>query len=165
MGNFVLQLLTRCGFCPKGYFCWHLTALISFCVKNLRKLRDGYLVVIFQSLMSKRHFPLPCYLKNVKQQISYFSYVLPIKRFTIPKVGVFSPWGYFCRVFLSFLCFLKKKYPIYFILNQSIIDFSSELHWIRGLTKVWVLPGSLIKSPFLFSLILNTMWNKWQKLP
>jgi hypothetical protein len=48
-------------------------------------------------------------LKNVKQQISYFSYVLHNKTLTIPRVGVFSPWGYFCRVFLSFPCFLKIK--------------------------------------------------------
>jgi hypothetical protein len=115
MGHFALQLLTRSGFCPKGYFCWHLTVIISFCAKNHRKLRDGHLVVIFQSLMPKRHFPLPCYLKNVKQQISYFSYVLYNKSFTIPKVGVFSPWGYFCNAFLSFPCFLKIK-GILFIL-------------------------------------------------
>jgi hypothetical protein len=115
MGHFVLQLLTRGGFCPKSYFCWHLTVIISFCVKNHRKLRDGYLVVIFQSLMLKRYFPLPCYLKNVKQQISYFSYVLHNKTLIIPKVGVFSLRGYFCRVFLSFTCFLRIK-GILFIL-------------------------------------------------
>ena len=115
MGHFALQLLTRGRFCPKGYFCWHLIIIPSLCAKNHRKLRDGYLVVILQSLMPKRHFPLPCYLKNVKQQISYFSYVLHNKRLTIPKVGVFSPWGYFCRVFLSFYCFLKIK-GILFIL-------------------------------------------------
>jgi hypothetical protein len=102
-------------FCPKGYFCWHLTVIISFCAKNHRNLRDGYLVVIFQGLMPKRHFLLPCHLKNVKQQTSYFSYVLHNKTLTIPRVGV--------------------------------------------------LPGSLIKSPFLFPLTLNTMWNKWQTLP
>jgi hypothetical protein len=109
MGHFALQLLTRGGFCPKGYFCWHLTAITSFCAKNHRKFSDGYLVVILQSLMPKRHLLLPCYLKNVKQQISYFSYVLHNKTLIIPKVGVFLPWGYFCRVFLSFPCFLKKK--------------------------------------------------------
>jgi hypothetical protein len=54
MGNFVLQLLTRGGFCPKGYFCWHLTVIISLCAKNHRKLRDGYLVVIFQSFNAKK---------------------------------------------------------------------------------------------------------------
>jgi hypothetical protein len=113
MGHFVLQLLTRGGFCPKGYFCWNLTVLISFCAKNHRKLIDDYLVVIFQSLMSKRHFPLPYYLKNVKQQISKFSYVLHNKSLIIPRFGVFFPWGYFCRVFLSFPCFLKiKSIPI-----------------------------------------------------
>jgi hypothetical protein len=109
MGHFVLQLLIRGGFYTKGYFCWHLTVIISFCAKNHRKLRDGYLVMIFQSLMPKRHFLLPCYLKNVKQQISYFSYVLHNKTLIILKVGVFSPWGYFCRVFLSYPCFLNIK--------------------------------------------------------
>jgi hypothetical protein len=54
-------------------------------------------------------------LKNVKQQVSCFSYVLHNKTLTIPRVGVFSPWGYFCRVFLSFPCFLKIK-GILFIL-------------------------------------------------
>ena len=54
MGHFVLQLLTRGGFCPKGYFCWHLTVIISFCAKNHRKLRDGYLVVNFQSFNAKK---------------------------------------------------------------------------------------------------------------
>jgi hypothetical protein len=59
--------------------------------------------------MSKRHFLLSCYLKNVKQQISYVAYVLNNKTLIIPRVGVFSPWGYFSRVFLSFPCFLKIK--------------------------------------------------------
>jgi hypothetical protein len=54
MGHFVLQLLTRGGFCPKGYFCWHLTVIISFSAKNHRKLRVGYLVVIFQSFNAKK---------------------------------------------------------------------------------------------------------------
>jgi hypothetical protein len=54
MGHFALQLLIRGGFCPKGYFCWHLTVKISFCAKNHRKLRDGYLVVIFQSFNAKK---------------------------------------------------------------------------------------------------------------
>jgi hypothetical protein len=89
MGHFVLQLLTRGGFCPKGYFCWHLTVITSFCAKNHRKLIDGYLVVIFQSLMPKRHFPLPCYLKNVKQLISYFSYVLHNKALISQGLGCF----------------------------------------------------------------------------
>jgi hypothetical protein len=48
-------------------------------------------------------------LKNVKQQISYFSYVLNNKTLVIPRFGVFSPWGYVSRVFLSFPCFLKIK--------------------------------------------------------
>ena len=109
MGHFALELLIRGGFCPKGYFCWYLTVITCFCAKNHRKLRDGYLVVIFQSLMPKRHFPLPCYLKDVKQQISYFSYVLNNKTLVIPRFGVFSPWGYFSRVFLSFPCFLKIR--------------------------------------------------------
>jgi hypothetical protein len=46
MGHFVLQLLLRSGFCPKGYFCWNLTVIIGFCAKNHRKLRGGYLVMI-----------------------------------------------------------------------------------------------------------------------
>jgi hypothetical protein len=79
--------------------------------------------------MSKRHFLLSRYLKNVKQQISYFSYVLNYKTLIIPRFGVFSLWGYFSRVFLSFPCFLKiKRYPNYFIQNQGIINFSSELY-------------------------------------
>jgi hypothetical protein len=57
----------------------------------------------------KRHFLLSCYLKNVKQQISYFSYVFNNKTLIIPRFGVFSLWGYFSRVFLSFPCFLKIK--------------------------------------------------------
>jgi hypothetical protein len=91
MGHFALQLLTRGEFCPKGYFCWHLTVITSFCGKNHRKLSDGFLVVIFQSLMPKRHFLLSCYLKNVKQQISYFSYVFTHKTLIFPRFGVFSP--------------------------------------------------------------------------
>ena len=54
MDHFVLQLSTRNGFCPKGYFCWYLTVIRSFCAKNHRKLRDGYLVVIFQSCNAKK---------------------------------------------------------------------------------------------------------------
>jgi hypothetical protein len=46
---------------------------------------------------------------NVKQQISYFSYVFNNKTLIIPRFGVFSLWGYFSRVFLSFPCFLKIK--------------------------------------------------------
>jgi hypothetical protein len=48
-------------------------------------------------------------LNNVKQQISYFSYVLNNKTLVIPRFGVFSPWGYFSRVFLSSPCFSKMK--------------------------------------------------------
>jgi hypothetical protein len=77
--------------------------------------------------MSKRHLLLSCYLKNVKQQISYFSYVLNNK--TLVRFGVFTPWGYFSRVFLSFPCFLKiKRYLLYSIINKGIINFSSELY-------------------------------------
>jgi hypothetical protein len=47
MGHFVLQLLIRGGVCPKGYFCWHLPVIIGLCAKNHRKLRGGYLVIIF----------------------------------------------------------------------------------------------------------------------
>jgi hypothetical protein len=47
--------------------------------------------------------------ENVKQQISYFSYVLNNKTLVIPRFGVFSPWGYFSRVFLSSPCFPKIK--------------------------------------------------------
>jgi hypothetical protein len=68
--------------------------------------------------MPKRNFLLPCYLKNVKQQISYFSYVPHNKTLIIPKVGVFSPWDKFCKVFLSFPCFLKIK-GILFILYKT----------------------------------------------
>jgi hypothetical protein len=59
--------------------------------------------------MSKRHLLLSCYLKDVKQQISYFSYVINNKTLVIPRFGVFSLWGYFSRVFLSFPCFPKIK--------------------------------------------------------
>jgi hypothetical protein len=44
-------------------------------------------------------------LKNVKQQISYFSYVLNNKSLIISRFGVFSPWGYFSRVFSKFSLF------------------------------------------------------------
>ena len=54
MGHFALHLLIRCGFCPKGYFCWHLTVIIGFCAKNHRKLRDGYLVMIFLKFNVKK---------------------------------------------------------------------------------------------------------------
>jgi hypothetical protein len=47
MGDFALQLLIMGGFCPKGYFCWYLIVIISFCAKDYRKIRDGYLVMIF----------------------------------------------------------------------------------------------------------------------
>jgi hypothetical protein len=59
--------------------------------------------------MSKKHFLLYYYLENVKQQISYFSYVLNNKTLNILRFGVFSPWGYFSRVFLIFPYFLKIK--------------------------------------------------------
>jgi hypothetical protein len=65
--------------------------------------------------MLKRHLLLSCYLKNVKQKISYFSYVLNNKTLVIPRFGVFSLKGYFSRVFLSFPCFPKIK-GILFIL-------------------------------------------------
>ena len=109
MVHFTLHLLVRVRFCLKGYFCLHSIVIIGLCAKNHRKLRSGYLVMIFLSLMSKRLFLLHYYLKNVKQQISYFSYVLINKTLVIPRVGVFLPWGYFCRVFLSFTCFIKTK--------------------------------------------------------
>jgi hypothetical protein len=48
-------------------------------------------------------------LKNIKQQISYFSYVHNNKTIVIPRFGVFSPWGYFSRVFLRFPCFSNLK--------------------------------------------------------
>ena len=54
MGHFTLHLLIRGEFCPKGYFCWHLTVIIGFCVKNHRKIRDGHLVMIFLKLNAKK---------------------------------------------------------------------------------------------------------------
>jgi mannitol-specific phosphotransferase system IIBC component len=57
-------------------------------------------------------------LKNVKQQISYFSYVLNNKTLVIPRFGVFSPWGYFSRVFLGSPYFPKIK-GISFILYYT----------------------------------------------
>jgi hypothetical protein len=59
--------------------------------------------------MLKRYLLLSGYLKNVKQQISYFSYVYNNKTLVIPKFEVFSPWGSFSRVFLRFPCFAKLK--------------------------------------------------------
>jgi hypothetical protein len=47
MGHFALHLLIRGEFCPKDYFCWHLTVIIGFCAKNHRKLRGGHLIMIF----------------------------------------------------------------------------------------------------------------------
>jgi hypothetical protein len=54
MGHFTLHLLVRGRFCPKGYFCWHPIVIIGLCAKNHRKLRGGYLVMIFLSLRSKK---------------------------------------------------------------------------------------------------------------
>jgi hypothetical protein len=69
---------------------------------------------------------------------------------------VFSPHGYFPRVFLSFPCFHKiKGYLISFVLNKGLTKFSSELYWIRELTKIWLLPGSYFKLPIIFSLTLS----------
>jgi hypothetical protein len=59
--------------------------------------------------MLKRHLLLSGYLKNVKQHISYFSYVLNNKTIVTPRFGVFSPWGYFSMVFLRFLCLSNLK--------------------------------------------------------
>jgi hypothetical protein len=79
--------------------------------------------------MLKRHLLLTCYLKNVKQQISYFSYVHNNKTLVIPRFGVFSLHGYFSRVFLRFPCFSKLKgYLLSFALNKGIRNFSSELY-------------------------------------
>jgi hypothetical protein len=83
--------------------------ILDLYVKDHRKRSTGYLVVDFKNFMSKRHLLLSCYLKNVKQQISYFSYVLTNQTLVIPRFGVFSPWNYFSRVFLSFPCFPKIK--------------------------------------------------------
>ena len=54
MGHFALHLIIRGGFCPKGYFCWHLTVIISFCAKNHRKLRDGYFSGDFPKFNAKK---------------------------------------------------------------------------------------------------------------
>jgi hypothetical protein len=48
-------------------------------------------------------------LKNIKQQNSYFSYIHNNKILVIPRFGVFSPQGYFSRIFLSFSCFHEIK--------------------------------------------------------
>ena len=129
MGHFVLQLLIRGGVCPKGYFCWLLTVIIGFCAKNHRKLRGGYLVMIFLSLMSKRLFLLHYYLKNVKQQISYFSQILLNKTLVIPRVGGVFTLGLFLYGFSRLSLFYSiKRYTTYFILNQGMLDFSSELY-------------------------------------
>jgi hypothetical protein len=85
MGHLTLHFLVRGRFCPKGYFCWHPIVIIGLCAKNHRKLRGGYLVMIFSGLMSKRLFLLHYYLKNVKQQISYFSQILLNKTLVIPR--------------------------------------------------------------------------------
>jgi hypothetical protein len=63
----------------------------------------------FLKLNAKKVLSTTLFLKNVKQQISHFSYVLNNKTLIIPRVGVFSLWGYFCRVFLSFPCFIKIR--------------------------------------------------------
>ena len=54
MGHFTLHLLVRGRFCPKDYFCWHPIAIIGLCAKNHRKLRGGYLVMIFLSFKVKK---------------------------------------------------------------------------------------------------------------
>jgi hypothetical protein len=54
MGHFTLHLLIRGGVCLKDYFCWHLTVIIGFCVKNHRSLRGGYLVMIFLKFNVKK---------------------------------------------------------------------------------------------------------------
>jgi hypothetical protein len=55
--------------------------------------------------------------ENVKQQISYFSYVLNNKTLITPRFGVFSPWGYFSGVFLRFSCFSNNLKGISFLLH------------------------------------------------
>jgi hypothetical protein len=73
----------------------------------------------------------------MKQQISYFSYVHNNKVLVIPRVGVSCPQDYFSKIFLSFHCFHKiKGYLISFVLNKGLTKFSSELYWIRELTKI-----------------------------
>jgi hypothetical protein len=54
MGHFTLHLLGRGRFCPKGYFCWHPIVIIGLCAKNHRKLRGGYLVMIFFKFKVKK---------------------------------------------------------------------------------------------------------------
>jgi hypothetical protein len=94
-------------------------------------------------------------LKNIKQQISYFSYVHNNKTLVIPSLGCFL-----LRVIsLGFskvsLFFYIKRYLLSFALKKGIINFSSELHSIRELTKMWVLPGSYFTLPLIFSLTLG----------
>ena len=54
MGHFTLHLLVRGRFCPKGYFCWHPLVILGLCAKNHRKLRGGYLVMIFLKFNVKK---------------------------------------------------------------------------------------------------------------
>jgi hypothetical protein len=75
--------------------------------KNHRKRPTGYLVVDFQSFMSKKHLLLSCYLKNVKQHISYFSYVMNNKTILSQGLGCFLLRVIFLGFFEVFLVSLK----------------------------------------------------------
>jgi hypothetical protein len=54
MGHFALQLLITGGFCPKGYFCWHLTLIISFCAKKSQKAKERLFSCDFPKFNAKK---------------------------------------------------------------------------------------------------------------
>jgi hypothetical protein len=54
MGHFTLHILIRGGFCPKGYFCWHLIAIIGFCAKKSQKAKGWSFSYDFLKLNVKK---------------------------------------------------------------------------------------------------------------